>query len=304
MTKGTWGDFPIVKMAGRKFQEVPRSMLPFTRDGDGDEVVLMPVLPPDDKKAFPGLPPFEGFGPFLKAGISQHLFDSTNLPDVWTDGQATEKFTARNLLVLDELNWHGECFGVLEAHGWTERGHLKQEMIERIVEAEGDADLVSKAKVEYGENYETYLEELAAKHFAPPLSRLWYVANMMALYYCHYDDMRFGYLWAEYQIKMRAEIFALKHIELIERNRESGMKGGQADKKIERYSVLDQLGRRRFKELAFASDRDGVRVAKRIAADHDKNADTPLFRVNGKDLSRNWYSDWLAHFRQIARGIE
>ena len=304
MTKGTWGDFPIVKMAGREFQRVPRSFLPFSRGDEGDEVVLMPVITPDDKLEFPGRPSFEGLGPFLKSGVAEHKLGFMEMPSAWTSGNATENFTARDLIMLDELDWYGECFQVLERHGWTDYGQLIQELIERIVGAEANPELVSEARAEFGENYEPYLEEIAAKHFAPPLSRLWYAANMMALYYCHYDDLRFGYLWAEYQIKMRAELFALKHIELTERNRESGMKGGQASKKIERYSVLDRLGRQRFKELAFASDRDGVRVAKRIAADHDKHAESPLFQVNGKDLSRNWYGDWLAHFRQVARGIE
>lgn len=304
MTKGTWGDFRIVKMAGREFQEVPRSLLPFSRGNEGEEIVLMPVITPDDKIEFPGHPPFEGVGPFVKAGIAQHQLDFMEMPSAWTSGEATERFTATQLTVLSEMDWYGECFSVIEAHGWTKGGILTESMLNRIVDAEGNSELVAEAQTKYGENYGAYLEEIAAKHFAPPLSRLWYAANMKSLYYCHYDDLRFGYLWAEYQIKMRAELFALKHLELTERNRVSGLKGGQADKKRERYSVLDGLGKQRFKELAFASDRDGVRVAKRMAADYDKGADTPLFRLNGKDLSRNWYGDWLAHFRHIARGIE
>ncbi len=84
--------------------------------------------------------------------------------------------------------------------------------------------------------------ELAAKHFSEPLSRLWYVANMMSLYYAHYDDMRFGYLWSEYRTKMRYELFALKHLKMAEKNRESGQKGGQADKKSRTVRYSKPLG--------------------------------------------------------------
>ena len=38
------------------------------------------------------------------------------------------------------------------------------------------------------------------------LHEVWYAASLMALYYLHYDDMRFGYLWAEYKAKMRFEV--------------------------------------------------------------------------------------------------
>lgn len=304
MSRRTWGDYPVVKVAGREFQKVPRSVLPFWREGEGDELVMMPVLPPDDKKEFPGRPAFEGIGPLLQSGISQHKLDFMRVPAAYGAERSVEHFTATDLVVLDEVDWYGECFCVLEAHGWTDHGEITSEMIQRIIEAEDDPGIVARSQAEHGDNHKTYLLEKAAKHFAPPLSRLWYVANMMSLFYCHYDDMRFGYLWAEYQIKMRAELFALKHQEMSERNRENGAKGGQRDKKLERYQVLNHLGRQRFKDLAFASDRDAVRLARQMAAQHDKGADDPLFAVNGKDLSRNWYEEWLSSFRRLARGIE
>lgn len=301
-----------MKAAGREFHRVPKrefrkafSLGAALQPEDGDDIeMLIPVIPFDEKKEFPGTAAFEAYGPYMRAGIALHLYDGFS--ETGTDpSNLNAGIVAEDLVILNDEDLYFECASVFEAHGWANRGGtLSDEMLNRVIEVEG-ADFVARAKERFGEDgWLSYAGEVAARHFAKPFSRLWYAANLQSLYYAHYDDLRLGYLWAEYQMRMRYELFALKHIELTEKNRESGQKGGQADKKRERYKVLDRLARQKFKELAFASDRDGVRTARRLAAEYDRGAEAPLFQANGKDLSRNWYESWLAHFRQIARGSE
>lgn len=99
------------------------------------------------------------------------------------------------------------------------------------------------------------------------------------------EAFKVGFLYRDAWWKFQHEKAALKYYEIIEKNRESGQKGGQGDKKRERYEVLNRLARQRFREIAFASDKEGARLAKNLAAKHDANADEPLFMINGKGLS-------------------
>lgn len=316
MAKGTWGDFPIVKLAGREFQRVPRSELPLlspwrSDESSSEEDVLMPIFPEDDHLEFPGSPVYERHGPLIKAGIAVHKLDFKAHPDAWADtfgkpgrDPSASHFTAAELVILDELDWHIECANVLEAHGWLDRsGSLSSGMVDRVAEIVG-AEVIDSAKERLGEDWTAYIGEIAAYYFAPPLSRLWYAANLMSLYYARQDDMRFGYLWCEYKARQRFELFALKHIEVTEKNRQSGQKGGQGDKKRERYEVLNRLARGKYKDLAFASDRVFIRTAKALASKYDAESDVPLFTVSGKPLSQKWYDEWAAQFRQLARGAE
>lgn len=328
-----WDEEEIIKFGAHEFWKMPKR-LAIGAKGDEEGYLLLPHHKPDSHLEFPGKPPLDGLGPWISSGVAVHTvggdrgdvaihmrrpwteddsdpFEEDERPDVPFataikpyEGPA-KSVAAANLALFSEVDFYGECFQVLEANRWWTSGSLASQLVQQVESIVGSEKLnEARSAFDANEEFELYVLELAAKHLALPLSRIWYAASMMALYYLHHDDMRLGYLWAEYQMKMRFELFALKHMETAERNRASGMKGGQADKKRERYSVLDGLGKQRFKELAFASDRDGVRVAKRIAADYDRRAETPLFKVNGKDLSPNWYGDWLAHFRQLARGIE
>lgn len=328
-SKNWMGEFPKVKIAGQEFYAIPgkewREEMekiglypPRKVDGSGQylendsRTILMPYYPPDDKLDFPGGPKLDDCGWLVQSGIAQHSVPGREPPRPSEERSNLAKgFAATQLNVFSEMDWYGECFGVLEAHGWTEHGTISVDLLKRLMEVEGP-DIVDEAREKFGgskpdddNTWKAYLLELAATHFTEPLSRVWYAANMQSLFYCRYDDLRLGYLWAEYLMKMRAELFALKHIEMTERNRENGLKGGQSDKKLERYQVLNRLARQQhFKELAFASDRDGIRVARKIAAEYDKGADTPLFTVRGKDLSKDWYGEWLGQFRHMARGIE
>lgn len=122
------------------------------------------------------------------------------------------------------------------------------------------------------------------------------------MYDCQ-DAFKIGFLYRDAWWKFQHEKAALKYYEIIEKNRKSGQKGGQGDKKRERYEVLNSLARQKFREIAFASDREGARIAKSLAAAYDVKADEPLFMINNKGLSKKWYDEWLVNFRQIARSI-
>lgn len=306
-----WGAERI-KIAGREFYRIPRAewnkrmkeMFPGRDDlrDDGTDAVLFPYYPFDDRLEFPAQSTTEDVGFLIKAGIVSHNVDYS------ARTSAFGGFPATKLVLFAEDDWFGECFSVLTAHGWLVNGTIPKEIIRKLesVEGEGIYERV-KSQLSIGFNdgddtWEVYLYELAATHFAAPLSRLWYAANMLSLFYVHHDDLRTGYLWCEYQMRMRYELFALKHIEMTEKNRESGMKGGQADKKRERYQVLDRLAGQKFKVMAFASDREFIRLAKSMAVEYDSKAETPLFTVGGKPLSTKWYDEWASHFRSIAKG--
>ena len=133
-------------------------------------------------------------------------------------------FAATSLNVFNELDWFGECWGVMEAHGWHDRkGDLGQNILDRVLERLG-ACTITNAKLEFREDWQMKVAELAATEFVQPLSRLWYAVNMMSLYYCHRDDLRLGYLWAEYRMRMHVEKNALRG----ERTAQSARAGGVA----------------------------------------------------------------------------
>lgn len=268
---------------------------------DNGPAVLTPHYPFDDRLEFPSQPPLDDAGWLIKAGIASHHV-------TFGSRKGLEGFSAKDLHLFAEDDWYGECFSVLTAHHWMVNGDFSRDLLARLQEVEG-RDVQDRVRKKYSigfsegdDTWETFLYELAAKHFTPPLSRLWYAANMLSLFYIHRDDLRLGYLWCEYHMRMRYEPFALKHMELVEKNRESGKQGGQGDKKKERYTALNELALKRIHEIAFAKDRDCVRVARQLAGRYDKeHPDNPLFSVKGKTLSPTWFEEWLDHFREIVR---
>ncbi|OYR13062.1 hypothetical protein [Brucella thiophenivorans] len=310
MSKGNglsaFSKYPLVEFAGHKFRSVPRKDYSLFLDvgASGEDFILFPETPDDDYLEFPGSEhaKFQEYGPYVSAGIASyevHRGGKTH----FTTGEDLGGFTARDVSFFSEIDWHGECFYVLEAHRWTVSGKISSELQEKLSQLEG-ADFIEDAREQGGENWQSLLLETAAKHFAKPLSRLWYVANMMALYYVHEDDIRFGYFWCEYQVKKRHELFALKHMELTKKNRENGKNGGQAEKKAERYEVLNRLARMNYKEMVPVSDRERRRKAKQLAAKYDTENGTCLFVERRKPLSDGWYDEWITQFLIIARGVE
>lgn len=115
---------------------------------------------------------------------------------------------------------------------------------------------------------------------------------------------RIGYIIGRHHealLKKPWEEHAVARLKHVNKNREHGAKGGQAEKKRERYKALDMLARENLNSFLYASDAQAIRKAKELAAKNDKEASEPLFMQGGKPLSRAWFDEWLAHFRQQAR---
>ncbi|MDQ2089753.1 hypothetical protein [Marimonas arenosa] len=157
-------------------------------------------------------------------GFSRHEFWS-ELPDeepLGFKGRAGG-FSARQVNVLSD-SFHGECQCVMDAHGWMEGLDLPSREIQaKLLELEGP-EVMSAARERFGDNCRAFFCELAAVHFSKPFSRLWYAANMFSLYYAHYDDLRVGFLWAEYQIRMRQGSNARRG----EKTKNAARSGGEA----------------------------------------------------------------------------
>lgn len=203
----------IVFLEGERFWAITESEDPslFNSLGiDSDEVVYLPHphAEPDAKLEFPtdSEPSFAGQR-FVASGAVVHEFSCRVTA---SDDVRTEPFSANELLVFDDCEMDFECLSVLEAHGWIGRdARPSREIIRRVSSIDGACSL-TRAKIEHCDVWEVFILERAALHFAKPLSRLWYAANLRALYYVHYDDLRLGFLWAEYKYRMKFEANALR----------------------------------------------------------------------------------------------
>ncbi|MDX0542047.1 hypothetical protein GOC91_03305 [Sinorhizobium medicae] len=301
------------------------------------EVLLQrPAWECDDELEFPEQPDLEAFSCYLRSGVALHQLEltdplkpvhdslsalqlKTSTPDEFIsecrrvieahDGTSVTDLlqkladvfgtglSARQLKIFAPDEFLSECKRVLEAHDWmTGAFLLTDRLLQKLTDVRG-TETISDAQTQFGDNWDAYLLEVAACHFAKPFSRLWYAANMYALYFAHKDDFRLGYLWNEYQSKMRHERFALRHEQVVQKNRESGKKGGQGGKKSERYARLDRLADAEFTKLHLPTDKELCKCARRLARQHDEKADVKLFVQNGRALSPKWYEEWLAHFR-------
>lgn len=299
-------EFPKKRVGAQQFVKATLGwMFPTMIDklpiNPSDEIWLR-YEPPHELEEFPGNPDLDDFGTFVSSGIASYYLD--NQPQEPCKEGEPRRFSARQIEVFDEDRWLCECTSVLEEHRWMS-GDLRaaQHLIEKLSGILG-SNCIADLKASHPQNWNISVCELAALHFSTPLSRVWYVANMLALYYIHRDFLKVGFLWNEYNTRIRYEVFILKYMEMMEKNRENGAKGGQADRKADRYRVLNEIGRRRSKEIAFVTDNQGVRLAMRWAAEYDAKAEVPLFRLNGRPLSKKWYAEWLADFRLKAKGVE
>lgn len=206
----------IVSIAGHQFELIRKGDLPLLKcmESEAEQLILLPYYPPDDHLEFPLArqgTDVSGPGPirFASAGVARHTIHAE-------DGEEkATSFSATDLVVFIEIDWYGECWQVLEAHGWLDDGGgLSRRIVSLVADAAGH-NAIEDAKQQYHENWEAYVAELAALHFATPLSRLWYAANMKSLYYCHQDDLRLGFLWAEYQLRMRLEADAARGQKIV-----------------------------------------------------------------------------------------
>ncbi len=92
---------------------------------------------------------------------------------------------------------------------------------------------------------------------------------------------------------------ALRQYQIVEQNRIHGAKGGQGEKKKERYSILNRLACSDERKFAFVSDQQALRNAKNLARKYDQTTDPKMFcDQRGRLLSDRWFKDWLASYRQ------
>ncbi|GAB1381278.1 hypothetical protein MASR1M49_41240 [Pararhodobacter aggregans] len=110
----------------------------------------------------------------------------------------------------------------------------------------------------------------------------------------HYDALQ----------KKPAEHLAVQKLNEKVRARLNGNRGGQGSKRQERIETLNRLALRRAHDFAFISDAQAVRLARSIAAEHDKSAPEPLFWQGGKPLSLNWFQNWASDFRAALSNAE
>lgn len=149
---------------------------------------------------------------------------------------------------------------------------------------------------------------------ADPLSSEWYAANIYHAAWMTLRDFEenrwdslfhrafdLGRKFEEYEMRRRHLKTITAKLEHDTKNREHGAKGGQAEKKRERYKTLDTLARENLNSFLYASDAQAVRKARELAARHDKGAAEPLFVQGSKPLSRAWFDEWLANFRRQSR---
>lgn len=92
------------------------------------------------------------------------------------------------------------------------------------------------------------------------------------------------------------EAAALKTYRMIETNRTNGLRGGQADKKQERYRVLDDLAKQHPGALDLLSDTRRVNVVRQWAVEYDAENTEKLFLQKGEFLSKTWFANWVSDF--------
>lgn len=265
------------------------------QDLEGGRFYDFPYRAPDERLDFPEHPHFEKYGGYLSSGVALHEVKGWASSDVKLKG-----FAASQLNIFDSDEWAFECLGVLRKHDWIgPSGNISLSLIEKLMNAVGE-ETIGSAKRDYGEAWKEFLFEVASIHFAEPLSRLWYAANMLSLYFARRDDLRLGYLWCEYRVKMEWETDALKRRAVAETNRENGKKGGQGAAGRERRAMLSRLVRDKLKETGRRAERITLKEVRMIADAHDKElaSEDRLFARGGRGLSEKWYKDWLKAFRR------
>lgn len=315
-----WDKWPQVTLAGRRFYQIPKkewnamfsssfkNMPGWEEPDDGEpgETVLFPVHVRDDHLEFPAAPEPEVVGHWAKAGIASHViagdpFDTAiNMLKIVEGKGVVEDdggkgFSACQLQVFNEMDWYGEVWQVLIEHKWlVPYGDLSDDLARQLEEVAPGT--IKAAKKGYRENWSSHALEIAAIFLCPPLSRLWYAANLMSLYYCHQDDLRFGYLLAEYRLRLRWEQPALRYEQIAEGNRENGKRGGQGTAADRRRRILNELADENSKMFTKVLPGMAVRRAKQLALQHDRDTGENLFQRGGQLLSDNWFDDWFTDY--------
>ncbi len=199
---------------------------------------------------------------------------------------------------LDLYPWR-RCMPLIQAHrfGWlginTPEDHAMRLLlkIHNMYSHEGYPNI---GEFEQDSNYEEYY--FSEFQFASDLSKA-SIATEAFSAGVHFEALRKKCI--EYET-VKARDTATK------KRSDYGPKGGdgRVQRKRNQYSTLNKLAQSALKEILFASDRQRIRIAKRLAAQHDKDADAPLF-VQGKNLlSDTWFETWLNEFLEETKKEE
>lgn len=217
-----------VRLGGQDFVEIP-----IVYDGrEGVGLTTAPSSRPDNMLEFPTNAPLEDDQLYLGSGIAAHKRA--------LEYASEEGLRAIQLEISADDYWYGECFGVMMAHDWfDDQGNLAAHIVEHVVLHYGQEE-IDRAKERYGDNWDYYGGELAAVRLAAPLSRLWYAANMMSLQFIHHDDMRLGYLWAEYRMRLRHEKDAFRGKKNVASARDGGVQRAKQSKP-KSQQILDKM---------------------------------------------------------------
>ncbi len=218
---------------------------------DDDEQIFLKRTEPDDKLEFPSSPHLDDYHHIVSSGRVLHNVERERaygphqpVKLIETDEgiriEGTKGFAATELDIFREDDWFGECWQVMEAHGWHRAGGgLGYHIIDQFRDEFG-ACAITKAKLEFGENWEGRIAELASTRLVQPLSRLWYAINMLALYYCHRDEFRLGFLWAEYRMRMHVEKDAVRGENVVKSAKNGGIARG-ASKKAASQKIIKAM---------------------------------------------------------------
>lgn len=251
-------DDKIVELSGIEFQIID---LPSLSPG-GPQKHLFPVLPSGPKDRFLADGPFSGSDWAASKGISAHVLDVVererpipNLPrNVNEHG-----FSAAHLSILGDDRFFAECWEVLIECGWASNfGEVSQDTLANVQKHDGD-EIVDLSKKAFGENWVCYILERASIYQTEPFARPWYASNILSAYYARQDDILFGFLWAEYRLKLRVQKVANTGGKVISATKKA------AEQTTAKYS---QLRERRFARMAALVPEIGVdKAAAQCAAE-------------------------------------
>ncbi|WP_324752111.1 hypothetical protein [Roseovarius sp. Pro17] len=238
----------IVEFGGIQFEAWTFPSL----EADGKLVrTLIPLAQEGPKDRFPADGPYHRSMLAASRGISAHILDVIGeknqipgLPKCVNE----HGFSAAHLNLLGDDDFYPECWQVLQACGWASNyGQLAKSTYETVREHDG-SEVFTLAKDCFGEASDCYILERAGIYLTEPFTRPWYAANILSAYYARQDDVLFGYLWAEYRLKLRVQKIANTGGKVISASRQAGertqaLHKDLRDQRFRRMSeLLDNLG--------------------------------------------------------------
>lgn len=218
----------------------------------------------DSGREFPGESDYVDAFVYARAGLAWHEIDredemlrglSVDLEDL--DPLSGRGFAADQLQIFHEFDWYLECSRVLQAHGWMNKDGSINHRILKLAKRNFPAEAIESIKKKRPRHYQFFLLQRHAIEKSEPLGRLWYAVNMLSLYYCQRDMLRLGFLWAEYQSRIRHERDAARGRKSLESARAGGAR---------RSMLLSRGSAKTLQAMArYVNDKHSVSNAARLA---------------------------------------